>query len=52
MGKTAGVGVGVGEKIVVAGISVDGNTGVGVTLETAVGVDIRTVDMDVAEGAN
>ena len=52
MGKTAGVGVGVGEKIVMVGISVDGNTGVDVILETAVGVDISTVDMEVAEGAN
>ena len=41
-----------GEKIVVVGISVDGNTGVGVTLEIAVGVDVRTVDMEVTVGAN
>ena len=44
MGRTAGVGVGVGEKIVVVGIGVDDNT--------AGDVDIRNVSVEVTEGAN
>lgn len=49
MGKKAGIGVGVGENIVVVGIGVDENTGVDMTLETAVGADVRNVDMEVSK---
>ena len=49
VGKKAGIGVGVGENIVVIGIGVDENTGVDMTLETAVGADVRNVDMEVSK---
>lgn len=49
MGKKAGVGVGVGENTVEIGIGVDENTGVDMMLETAVGADVRNVDMEVSE---
>jgi hypothetical protein len=49
VGKKAGVGVGVGENNVVVGIGVDDNAGVGITLETVVGVDMRSVDMEVSK---
>jgi hypothetical protein len=49
VGKKAGVGVGVGENSEVVGIGVGDNAGVGVTLETAIGVDMRSVDMEVSK---